>query len=213
MIDTISTVWNWITEHATVLSAVVSAIAAVVVAWFTVRLTGATRGQLANLQVQLTLARNEFESTHRPKITVRGFQTLSNRPKNNEIVVQFVFVNVGDLPAKVTEIRHSITISGDLPSGIIFKSHKFDTPVWLVSGDKESFPIDDQDHGNVLANRWDAYRAVFKTQEIPPAYVTGVVIYEDSTGRRRETGFCRVTHWLTADRWEKLKASEYDYED
>lgn len=91
--------WFWITEHATVLAAVVSAVAAAVIAWFTVTLASATRGLKASADQQVAeakalrkiaeaqeaisgaqtdvliaqkqIARQQFLAEHRPKLRVR----------------------------------------------------------------------------------------------------------------------------------------------
>src|SRR4051812_29420503 len=92
--------WAWVTDHATVLSTVVSAIAAGIVAWFTIRLARATAamltiardqkaelakageiaaeqaaisGSLADIAIQQKeISRQQFLAEYRPKIIVRN---------------------------------------------------------------------------------------------------------------------------------------------
>lgn len=45
-----------------------------------------------------------------------------------------------------------------------------------------------------------------------PAYIVGSIVYENSAGRKRETGFCRKNMPGT-DRWEIVENSEYEYQD
>jgi hypothetical protein len=185
--------WLFARDHLTAVSTLVIAI-------FTCTLWFVTNNSMR-------LARAEFEATHRPRISVRGFRTLAELVGDAEISITFIYVNVGDLPAKIIEIQTNVTVGGSLPSGLSFDHHKIEG-VTLASGDKEIFEISD--------NSFDMHfhRAV---QEHHPgsstaAYLTGVVVYEDAAGRRRETGFCRVSIAGT-NRWTIAMDYDYEYQD
>jgi hypothetical protein len=94
----ISCMWAWITDHATVISAVVSAVAAVIIAWFTITVAGATERlrkageqqseisaqQTAILAAQVDTAVKQAEiaqlqhlATHRPHLRVRHVSVVT----------------------------------------------------------------------------------------------------------------------------------------
>jgi len=43
-------------------------------------------------------------------------------------------------------------------------------------------------------------------------YLIGCIVYEDSRGRRRETGFCRMSEGAIRP-WQAVRDSEYEYQD
>jgi hypothetical protein len=71
----ISCVWAWVAGHAIILSTVVSAIAAAVIAWFTIVLAGATRGLKASADKQIAIAETQA--------AISGAQTDVLRAKTN----------------------------------------------------------------------------------------------------------------------------------
>jgi hypothetical protein len=75
----INCAWAWITDHATVLSAVVSAVAAVVIARFTVVLAGATRGLKTSADEQIAEAK-ALREIAKTQATISGAQ--------NDVLIQ-----------------------------------------------------------------------------------------------------------------------------
>jgi hypothetical protein len=198
-----------VAEFLNYISPSMTAIATVAIAAFTLTLWRATTEQGRLTRESIQLARDEFNATHRPRISVRGFRTLAETVGDAEVSTTFIYANVGDLPAKIVEIRTNVTIDRTLPSGLIFVRHKIEH-VTLASGEKETFAIND--------NSMEMHFHRTTNQDRPPssvpstAYVTGVIVYEDTAGRRRETGFCRVNN-DGIDRWLLAEHSEYEYQD
>jgi hypothetical protein len=135
---------DWIAEHATVVSAIISAIATGVVAWFTIKLTAATAGlrDVADQQQRdtaaalkltrdsLALARDEFNATHRPKLVVQSVQFVNvvvPADKSETIGAWVRLANTGETAA--TDFRvHGFITRQKLPldSGIPIPTQKSD---------------------------------------------------------------------------------------
>jgi hypothetical protein len=86
-----------------------TALATVVIASFTVVLALVTRRQARLTREALKLARDEFISTHRPKIIVRTFEYCGDG--GGRIGAAIRYVNAGDTVATITEIGVSIFLS------------------------------------------------------------------------------------------------------
>jgi hypothetical protein len=159
--------------------------------------------------VSAQTAREEFNATHRPKVFVRGFQTLEAVGQNDDASVTFLSVNGGIGPATIIEIWTALIVAKNIRSAPTFKLQKIPGLV-LVSGDKEIFEIEPHD-GRFNFGRGFNEGDPAKTSQVP-AYAVGRIVYEDSKGRRRETGFCRKNEPGT-DRWVMVENSEYEYQD
>jgi hypothetical protein len=150
--------------------------------------------------------RRDFDATHRPKITVRGFQTLTAGSADEDVSVTFLYVNTGDTNAIVTEIGTKI-VSGEIISGIIFDRAKIIPNVVLTSGEKEISHVEDA--ALYIARLMHQFSAGTAPDH---AHLVGFVRYQDRHGRQRETGFCRTFH-ADGSRWIKPEDSEYEYQD
>jgi hypothetical protein len=195
--------WAWIADHATVLSAVVSAIAAVAIAFFTVKLTHATTKQARLTRKAITLARDEFNATHRPKIVCLFFESYTGAGGDPD-GVEITYVNVGPAPAVMIEIGRVIIATENLRVGAITDIASLNRKV-LASGVKDTAGI-----GNLIV---DIARLNAKDRALGagmPIYCIGHIAYEDMAGLRRETGFCRLFAPGT-DSWLSVKDSEYEY--
>jgi len=93
-----------------------------VLAIFTVVLAGTSFWQGRVTQRSLKLATDEFRATHRPRVTVRSFETLEE--PGTDASIAFAFVNVGDLPATVIEIRHYVGVGNVDLADPAFKTDK-----------------------------------------------------------------------------------------
>lgn len=155
---------------------------------------------------QVRLLREEFISTHRPKIVVRGFNVLDHTAlAGDEETVEFLYVNIGATKAHIFEIGIATELSQ--PSGgLTFVNTKIDG-VTLTSGDKEIFSVQSRVFFNAKI-----HASVAKPGKAMKAYAVGYVRYRDDRGRVRETGFCRETDFHTRS-WRKTPESEYEYED
>jgi phosphate/sulfate permease len=203
--------WCWITTHATVLSAVISAIAAAIIAGFTVSLVRATNQQAKITESALRLASDEFSATHRPRVIVRTFRTVE-LVKGADPYISFAYVNTGDLPAKMIAIQTSISTTSTIPTNPIFLTEDEVNGIVLESGDIGVFQV--TPGGDFHFQRGFSEEVGFTGQTIHQAdtYLFGCVIYEDGKGRRRETGFGRVSKGSTGH-WAVIKDSEYEYQD
>ena len=167
-LDMITCTWDWIADHATVLSAVVSAIATVVVAWFTIRLTGATKGQLALLGETVALSRDEFNATFQPRLSVRFVRNTNKKGAN---MVEFTIENIGHRPAQVMGAafyaghisQYSLPLPYDLEPNEIVSGRRFmpgATDLYSIQLDtnRKVFPgIKTGEESNLILLGWLAY--------------------------------------------------------
>jgi hypothetical protein len=96
----VALVWDWISEHATILATVMTAIATVFIAAFTISLAKATNQQGGTTLEALDLARAEFLATHRPKIIVRE-AILAAVMEGAPVEAVIHLANVGDSWGKI----------------------------------------------------------------------------------------------------------------
>ncbi|HEY2890699.1 MAG TPA: hypothetical protein VGJ31_08720 [Dongiaceae bacterium] len=155
---------------------------------------------------QIRLARDEFISTHRPRIVVRGFNVLDHAAlPGTEETVEFLYVNIGATKAHVYEIGVATELS-EPSGGLTFVNTKI-KGVILTSGDKEIFSATSRRLFNARIQA-----SIARSGHAMKAYVVGYVRYRDDRGGVRETGFCRETDFHSR-RWNKTLGSEYEYED
>lgn len=205
------------TQHATVLGTVVSAIAAIIIAWFTIVLARATTGMLnaASEQGRLTqksidLARDEFSATHRPEVIVHNFQVFRKTFGEEEAIgARFVVVNSGTSDATILDIAGTIfrtaylRPSSSMPSigyaGRSLKSGEFLNEVEISGTPPDTAEVDFEAGFGSPSAAGDA-----------KLWCIGRIVYADTQGRRRETGFCR-SYDTVNERWVKEPASDYEY--
>lgn len=105
--------WFWITEHATVLSTVVTGVATVAIAAFTIRLARVTRAQLAHNRV-----------VERAHVFVKGVGASARLDPNGILLAWRVLVivgNSGNTPTKNALIHVSNQIrTNELPNDFDF---------------------------------------------------------------------------------------------
>jgi hypothetical protein len=151
---------------------------------------------------QIRLARQEFNATHRPRIIVRAFQfedpNLSASPP-----LEFLFMahNTGDAPATITQVRtgNIVQIDSRLPSAQVFTFTET-LAVPLRAGQKDLL------HGKISLTGNQPMEIYGESKAL---YCIGLIVYVDSSGTERETGFCR-RYFPRENRWE-IKESEYEY--
>lgn len=173
--------WAWISDHATVLSAVVSAISTVIVAAFTVGLFRATNRQSHLLGRSIDLARDEFLATHRPKVIIREVYWVPNQPGN----IAITLVNTGSRDARISEFRTEFDRTNDVP---LVHSGPNVTHAWEIKrGAFEilSLPIEPE--------QGFAFGA-FREGLVESIRFEGLVIYADDTGTLYHSVFKRVCH-------------------
>jgi hypothetical protein len=197
----IAGLWSFITDHATVIAAVVSAIAAVAVARYTAKLTKATTDQARLTREALELSQNEFNATHRPELIVHHVQFAMNEGEGNiRMGAGITYFNKGSSPAIIL-FRNGIIgrFSDILPHDITLPliSKKDET---VPGGTSSFFGIDSQLAVNAVTQGFDSENI----------YCIGQIIYADGRDAIRQTGFCRKYDAAT-DQWVKTNENEYEY--
>jgi hypothetical protein len=186
---------------------VVSAIAAGFIAWFTIKLTAATDRlsklgkrqeeityeQLRAMRRQADQMELEFIATHRPKLIVRSVDLRNahmagDSPNHLKMVFtcHYLIVNTGPTSATIVQATSTRSMVPN-PRG-----WTPDDPVYTSDGDgvvgrelkSGESCVGTCDNGSELIGSVAA-RLPF------PIYFLGYVVYEDSVGVRRRTGFFR----------------------
>jgi hypothetical protein len=216
---------NWIAEHATVLSAVITALATAVVGFFTFKLTTTTSGQLKKLGESIGLARDEFNTTHRPKLRVRNVIITNPVPPplvpldfisaGQRIVGHLYIVNVGVTSARIIESHCKVfwTNKGGLPMGPPYETeppNNFAGSGLLESGVPRSFDFrSDQTMGDDAGN----YARLAPEHYI---YVMGWVRYTDERKVARRMAFCRLYQTVKGEKHPRfciVNDPDYEHED
>jgi hypothetical protein len=183
------------------------------VAFFTLVLAGVGAWQGIQLKRSVDLARNEFVSTHRPKIRIKHVWLISNDIwHDTPIVVRVVCVNHGITEAVISDygIQYFVVKEGQsLPPDS--KIQKISVSGFkLPSG--VSLPLPDFSSGTTITS--DQYFDIrsYKAK----LYCMGVIHYLDGLHHLRTTAFCR---FLTIEPGQKIgrfsvpQDSEYEYAD
>lgn len=195
---------EWITDPNKL-----TAVATVVIAFFTGTLFFATFGQLKHL-------RREFLSTHRPKIVIHSVEITHDKAAGSAgetIGASVVYFNIGDTPARIKEINAQITrrplpLQSGLGLGIGTRLSSLPVPKKpIISGTPNYFGIFSK---HTLENERHIERAAQDGGRGGALICLGQIVYEDGRGVRRETGFCRRLDTKTA-RWVSMDHPEYEY--
>ena len=182
---------DWLANHATVVSAVVSAIAAGFVAAFTIKLTRATSGQLKKLGESIALARDEFNATHRPELIVREIVWIQRG--GGMRAIEFTVVNRGRNSCKIVESAFVLT-SGDLGGRSVRPEGKNEIgPASFAPGQFLPFihelSSDEEMEDGFIEPTVDA---AFQAGSMSQCFFRGTIIYEDGVKIRRRYVFTRV---------------------
>ena len=155
----------------------------------------------------LDLAREEFISTHRPKIIVYGVD-FGGSPNEDEkpIPVTFRYVNSGVSTAYVTEIGSRVihlVNKPNLPNDVQFRLAQIPFPIEVKSG-MHGFGITID-----KMTPWSP-RALNALVGKESVVCVGYLVYEDDNGTKRQTGFCRE-YDPASKRWKPVKDDDYEY--
>jgi hypothetical protein len=189
----------WVTL---ILCAITGALAA-----YTAFLYRTTRDIALDSRETAKLARAEFNATHRPRIGIRGVHTLT---RDKEGFLGFSYVNRGIGDAKVTAIGCTVIVAEFIRNAPAFEIKNISEAV-LKSGDSVFYEYSPHNIGEFSMGRGFQDGADPRSTS-STAFFVGFVTYEDGTGRKRETGFCRKNAPGT-DLWEMVENSGYEYED
>jgi hypothetical protein len=184
----------------------ITAFATVAIGYFTYTLfiTSATQAQLTRESIDL--ARQEFISTHRPKIIVYGVD-FGGTPNDSEqeIPVTFRYVNSGVATAYVTQIGTRVIhlFKSTLPNDVQFRIAQLPYPIEVKSG-MHAFAITVDTMPSTSPNLLKALEGVEKV------VCVGYLVYEDDNGTKRQTGFCRA-YDRSSNRWQPMNDDDYEY--
>jgi len=186
----------------------ITAVATVAIGYFTYTLYTTSAEQARLTRDSIDLARQEFISTHRPKILVYGFNFFGAATERGDtedpIRVSFRYVNTGDSPAKIKMIGTKLVhlFKPTMPSEIDFAIDRIDPPVEVESGR----------HGfRLTTDRFDQERFIFNSAADTYSLVcVGVIVYADDIGTDRQMGFCR-RYDDDSNRWVAMDEPEYEY--
>lgn len=216
---------DWVAEHATVISAIITAIATACVAWFTIKLTAATAGlrDVADQQQRdtkealkltrdsLTLTRDEFNATHRPEIIAHSFELVREQIEDGghvtgyAIGARFAVVNKGTSDAVISDIGGRIVFDEHFRPGVPLPTVGIQGRTLAAGEVLRNIVIPGDPDQSATAD----FNAAYPAPGNPRLLCVGLIVYEDIEGRRRETGFCRS--FAKGDRWVREDDSEHEY--
>jgi non-canonical (house-cleaning) NTP pyrophosphatase len=197
---------------ADVHNGIITAIASVVVAAFTATLWFVTNKGL-------DLARDEFNASHRPQITVHHVEAIwgvirnADGKKFKAVGAKVTYFNKGSVAATNVEIRGRIVTKNKQFSHLegALMAPTIDCPNNVISGKTYSFEVQSQ----VTADAADGieiddpYGGVVQRSEID-VYCIGIIAYSDSSSVKRQTGF--IWRWRTPFSWIRETNSPYHFE-
>jgi hypothetical protein len=176
----------------------VTALATIVIAFFTATLWYVTRGTLQAAIESIELSRNEFLATNRPLLRVRYFKP-SDGKHDARMDIRFTVVNVGKSAAHLLGSSLSIGYFLDRSLPAPFYAAGLD-----VSGQRK-FEIGASDEYIFTPPR--------PKEDAPwPLHVYGYLVYADGQGNTRTTAFCRRWH-MNPGRFGVVDDPDYEYED
>jgi hypothetical protein len=185
--------------------------------WITAIVT--SRKQTADMQSTINLARDEFLSTHRPKIRVKHVVLNSGIWEGERISVKVVLVNSGATDAIISEwgIKFIIEEKGRmLPALPTIERLQAPGIAGGVLPSGISLDIPDVSDRTILNDSQNVAIRRGNSQ----LYCVGYIHYADGARRIRTTAFCRVltfpefpTSHQDTGRFRVFDDSDYEYED
>ncbi|MFZ0209807.1 MAG: hypothetical protein WAL59_27485, partial [Roseiarcus sp.] len=134
------------------------------------------------------LARDQFVSTHRPKIRVKHLWLISDVWHNEQVVVDLFCVNSGPAIARLHEIGLKclvIDVNKNVPAGTTINALIKPYEGWIKSGFNYTFA--GMTDGTVISSNQN----MGIQQGLARLICFGYVSYFDTADRLRITGFCR----------------------
>jgi hypothetical protein len=183
-----------------------TAIASFIIAAFTATLWIATKQQGFVTLESLRLAREEFISTHRPKIIIHTVDVArfanAGNPESigsgmDKVGAVFLCINKGRTPALNIEVRGATMASQNIPDA------KIQRPIIKT--------VDSLESGIKIWTEIDtgrSFQEMFAFRQ--PIYFIGTIAYFDKSANRRETGFC---YEFIPDRssWIRTESKAHNY--
>ncbi len=190
-------------------------------AFYTGRLYKATVALSKDSQATSELARQDFITTHRPKLIIRRISLDEGNgnyvsPGSRSPKIQFIIANIGGSRATIIESNATFAkIDGVLPS-IPPYSLETNTIKCTIREAGQSDPpeiLDIGDEGEVSRDVRSWSGGVITNGDKPPFfYFFGYIQYEDGIGIVRRMTFCRKYN-PTTKRFIEVGDPEYEYSD
>ena len=182
-------------------------IATISIAIFTFNLNRSTGKLWAGGKKQIALARDEFISTHRPKLIVRQFLVHPPIPEA-PIKSEFSIINNGSVKALVTHITAQVALWNgrywEAP-GINSTIAPLNPPITILNGQRTA--CKPQSTFNVTRGQMKA----IKIGKLIIC-VVGEITYIDALGTERRTG-CRRNYDVTTDMFVASPNPDQEYQD
>jgi hypothetical protein len=200
----------FITSTASILEAIghdwIIAISTSASAIFTATLWWSTRKLWKAGDDQLSLAREEFNSTHRPRVVLRELH-FSYEDQTQNVPVVCIFTNIGGTDAKVVELDVAFTNRPNRLFRPVPRQASVGTPFVRVLKNGERF-------SHIMPSGL-AQSDIAQIGGQPLYYTRGTITYVDKSGIRRSTGFCRDydTHDGCFHKTDMAEGLGYEYED
>ena len=170
------------------------------------------------LRKTVDIGREEFISTHRPKIVLRRFSIVEDSV-TQRLGVEYVISNIGGTKANIAAMSHRIWFpesDENLPP-IPPYNDRTDESFILESGEsirRNYFETDSQ-----ILFRYQMTSAFIRTRKssggmlIPEELLfLGYVVYRDGLNKSRETAFLRRLDFGT-ERFSAIEHADYEYQD
>lgn len=185
------------------------AIFTLILAIATIGLGGATAGLYLSGQNQIELARQEFLSSHRPKIAVKHVWFRSTLTYKTPIIASVTCINAGTSDAFFFEYGAGF---------FVITGHHLALPVdpaWPITGNLKGFRLE----SGISVAMPDLTGTIDALQEreiragTMRLFCAGYVHYRDGLGKNRTTAFCRLLEPTTdGSRFAIIKDCNPDYE-
>lgn len=173
-------------------------------ALFTLILTISTIALWISTRAIAKISRDEFNATHRPQIVIHALEDDSDT--GGTICSILTYINTGTTVANIIELGTEVFFFQNLTPGTKIKTDKIGNKA-LEPGQWGTHRIK-SDIKSAQAYIEDV--KVGRKQSQQRIVCIGRIVYTDSQGTRRETGFCRVYN----DRrscWLRVENSDYEY--
>ena len=200
-------IWSWVRDpnNLTAISTLVLAAFTIVLAW-----VGYCQARL--IRKSIDLARDEFLSTHRPKIRIKHVWLLNEALHYNEALkVRVVCVNKGRTTAIISDYSVEFFVVKDHRSLPIDPKMAPINVNGFALQSGISLPLPDISYDLSEADEIGIRREGSKL------YCAGVVHYSDGIGRIRTTAFCRLYQLpdslVGAGRFVAVDNPDYEYQD
>lgn len=197
------------------------AVFTVVLAVSTIALWRVTKKSADAVKQAADVARDEFLSTHRPKLIVRRIATKEIKGAHDTLGVDFVIANIGDTAAKIIEIstklwhEQSGEVLEDFPARPPYGAST-SVSITIQSGESYMYTHAGEEILLSLVPFEEGYTKV----SVPKGRATsgsdflflGYIVYEDGLRKKRRTAFCRRYDFGTK-RFTPIDDPDYEYQD